>query len=184
MIKASDQKLVELLKAGDAQAFEKLFKRYWQPLYNYGYTRLKSREAVEGLIQEIFIDLWTKRERLDIQKSFSAYIYQAFKFSLIDYIRSRQVREKYIYQLANYFIYSENLTEDTVNQNELSQALSAVINRMPERCAEIFRMSRIEQYSMKEIAEKLGISPKTVENQISKALKILRSDLSEFLSRG
>ncbi|WPP51915.1 RNA polymerase sigma-70 factor [Catalinimonas niigatensis] len=172
--------LISQLRQGDEEAFEVLYNRYWEKLLTLTYHRTGSMETAKELLQDVFANLWRRRHQLHIQTTFAAYIFSAMKYTILDYIRSQAVKEKYIEAIKKTFIESDNTTLDFMAYDELNAMLEKEINKLPEKCQEVFRLSRMEHYSNKEIAEKLLISPKTVENQITKALKVLRANMQEF----
>jgi RNA polymerase sigma-70 factor (ECF subfamily) len=137
-------------------------------------------DIAKELVQDVFANLWRRRQQLTIHTTFGAYIFSAMKYTILDHIRARAVKEKYIAAIKNAVQHADNNTVDFMAYEELNRTLEQEIRKLPEKCGRVFRLSRIEHYSTKEIAEKLQISPKTVENQITKALKLLRVNLREF----
>lgn len=172
--------LILLLRQGDEEAFEVLYNRYWEKLLTIAYHRIGSMEVAKELVQDVFTNLWRRRQQLTIQTTFGAYIFSAMKYTILDHIRAQAVKEKYIAAIKTAVQYADNSTVDFIAYEELNHTLEQEIRKLPEKCRMVFRLSRIEHYSTKEIAEKLQISPKTVENQITKALKLLRVNLREF----
>lgn len=172
--------LISQLRQGDEVAFERLYNRYWEKLLTLAYHRTGSMETAKELLQEVFANLWRRREQLHIQTTFAAYIFSAMKYTILDFIRSQAVKEKYIEAIKKTAIESDNSTIHLMAYDELSTIIEKEICKLPEKCQQVFRLSRMEHYSNKEIAEKLHISPKTVENQITKALRVLRANLQEF----
>jgi RNA polymerase sigma-70 factor (ECF subfamily) len=177
----SDEVLLELLKDDDRKAFECLYRKYWSRLYDTAYKRLKSREAVEEIIQDLFTTLWCKRETIQITHSFSTYIFASLKYRIINYIRLEIVKNKYIHSVKHTQLSYDYAVEESVSYNELNTALESTINDLPERCRLVFNLSRKENLSFKEIAAELNISINTVEKQIGKALKILRANLKDYV---
>lgn len=172
--------LIHLLRQGDEEAFEVLYNRYWEKLLTHAYRRTSSLETSKELIQEVFANLWRRREQLNIKTSFAAYIFTALKYTLLDHIRSQIVKDKYVEAIKKTASETDNSTLNLIAFEELSKVLEEEINKLPERCRLVFRLSRMEHYSNQEIADKLQISTKTVENQITKAIKILRANMQEF----
>jgi RNA polymerase sigma-70 factor (family 1) len=172
--------LILLLRQGDEEAFEILYNRYWEKLLTVAYHRIGSMEVAKELVQDVFANLWRRRQQLTIKTTFGAYIFSAMKYTVLDYIRAQVVKEKYVAAIKNAVHPTDNTTVDFIAYEELNRTLEQEIGKLPEKCGMVFRLSRMEHYSTKEIAEKLQISPKTVENQITKALKLLRVNLREF----
>ena len=177
----SDEILLELLKAGERKAFECLYRKYWSQLYDTAYKRLKSKEAVEEIIQELFTTLWSKRESIQITHTFSTYIFASLKYRIFNYIRSEIIKNKYIHSAKQTQPYYNHAVDESVFYNELNAVVESSIKDLPERCRLVFNMSRKENLSFKEIAAELHISVNTVEKQIGKALKILKTNLKDYV---
>ena len=175
-----ERTLTHLLQQGDEEAFEMLYNRYWENLLTVAYHRTGSMETAKELVQDVFTNLWRRRNHLNIKTTFAAYIFSAMKYTILDHIRSQMVKEKYAEAIKKTELRTENTTLDFIAYRELNSILEKEINKLPEKCRMVFRLSRVEHYSTKEIAEKLQISPKTVENQLTKALKVLRANMQEF----
>ena len=175
-----ERTLTHLLQQGDEEAFELLYNRYWEKLLTVAYHRTGSMETAKELVQDVFTNLWRRRNHLNIKTTFAAYIFSAMKYTILDYIRSQAVKEKYAEAIKKTALGTDNTTIDFIAYRELNSILEKEINKLPEKCRMVFRLSRVEHYSTKEIAEKLQISPKTVENQLTKALKVLRANMQEF----
>lgn len=175
-----ERSLIHLLQQGDEEAFEMLYNRHWEKLLTAAYHRTGSMETAKELVQDVFANLWRRRNRLNIKTTFAAYIFSAMKYTVLDHIRSQAVKERYVKAIKKTAQETDNATLDFIAYKELNTLLEKEVNKLPEKCRMVFRLSRMEHYSTKEIAEKLQISPKTVENQLTKALKVLRTNLQEF----
>lgn len=172
---------VASLKKGDETAFEKVFKTYFNSLYNYACTILKNESAAEEVVQQVFFKIWEKREMLPDETMLKAYLYRAVHNESLNSIKRQKVRAGYqMYALRSTEQYAGNAASK-VNMAALQHELHKAMNCLPEQCRTIFQMSRFEDKKYKEIADELNISPKTVENQMGKALKILRTKLADFL---
>ncbi|MCP4443261.1 MAG: RNA polymerase sigma-70 factor [Aureispira sp.] len=158
--------------------FKSVYDQYFNSLGNYAMAILKDRDAAQDAVQEVFVDLWKKRNDLKIKTSLQAYLTRAVKFKCIDFIRKSQTQQRHINesQASPIAVQEDPYKED--EQQELKQQLSYAIAQLPTKCRKVFLMSRVDGLTYKEIAEDLEISPKTVENQISRALKLLRKTLS------
>ncbi len=178
---AHDVILVKKLVEGDEKAFTTIYEKYWFQLYRKAGQKLQSDALAKEMVQEIFTNLWIKRSGLHIHCSLDAYLYSALKYTILDYFKSLKVRDKYVTLVRNTLTNYDNVTLDKINSSELEEKIRIAVNTLPERCRLIFDLSRQEQYSMKEIAKRLDISPKTVENQLSKARKILKYHLKEYV---
>jgi len=172
--------LIKLVQRGDEKAFETLYNMYWEKLIAIAFHKVGCLEISKELVQDVFTNLWKRREHLQIRTTFAAYIKTALKYTVLDHIRSCKVKDRYVESIQNFSIDKDNSTLELIAYNELDHFLKQEISKLPEKCQQIFKLSRVNQLSTKEIAEHLQISPKTVENQISKALRILRSNIQEF----
>jgi RNA polymerase sigma-70 factor (family 1) len=143
------------------------------------YSRLKTKEAAEEIIQEVFFALWTRREELNITGSLTAYLFTAVKYQIFNYIKASKVRRTYATHFYRYEM-MDNSNEENIELSDLTNAVEKEVARLPEKCQQVFRMSRNEHKSIRDIAEALNISHKTVENHLTKALRQLRVAFSEY----
>ncbi|MEL7124495.1 MAG: RNA polymerase sigma-70 factor [Bacteroidota bacterium] len=158
----------------EEKAFRVLFDRYWFRLYQYSYNILGDPAVCEDLIQDVFVDLWQKKDKSAI-KNLSAYLFQSVKFQIFKSMRNGKTAQKHLDRIQQ--IGSYNSIEDQLNATETAGQIKKLINQLPKRCRQIFVLSRYEYLSNQEIAEQLGISVQTVKNQISKALAHLREHI-------
>jgi RNA polymerase sigma-70 factor (family 1) len=173
----SDAQLVKGLVDGNLLAFNTLFKEYSVRLYRFAEGYLKSAEEAEELVQEVFTIIWEKRKDLKEEFSFRSYLF-TIAFNLIrKHFRARRYRTEYIN--SGLWEDLDLQTTDKVTYNSLLQYVSELVEKLPERRKEIFIKSRFEGYSVKEISEELKLSHKTVENQLTNALKFIRAGLHE-----
>lgn len=178
---ASEALLVLQMKDGNKAAFEKLFHEHYEVLCRFGYRWIQDADQVEEIVQETFVGLWEKRESLNITGSFRSYLFSATRNACLNHIKHLKVREEhqtYVQATTNADIDAVDLQ---VQASELQKAIAEAVNELPERCGEVFRLSREEGKKYAEIADELNISIKTVENQMGKALKILRERLKDYL---
>lgn len=175
--------MVLYLNKGKVDAFEQIYQSHWSDLYNYAYNILRDKLICEEIVQETFFSLWAKRQELKITHSLRAYLFRAVKFQTLNYMRSEKVKRNYA---ANYVSFKnlsfDNSNEENIHLSDLKNRVETEISKLPEKCQQIFRLSRNEHQSIKNIADLLNISHKTVENQLTKALKQLRSSLGQFFS--
>jgi RNA polymerase sigma-70 factor (family 1) len=176
----TDVALLALLKQGRERAFDCLYIRYRAKLIAAAYNRVQSRDVAEELVQEVFADLWHKRTSLVITRTFSAYLFTAVKYEVLDHIRSLKVKNSYLEQLARFEDRVTDITREQLDAEELDYHLNKSINALPDKCREVFKLSRFENYSVQEIADKLNISPDTAKYHISHALKELRISLKDL----
>ena len=169
------------LKSGDESAFDYLFNFYYPGLIIYANRYLEDNHLAEEIVQTVFLKLWQDRRFIEINSSVKSYIFQTVRNKCLDVLKHRKVRVNYAKNIQHE---SEPSSDDTWNsyvESELYVILIRAVEKLPPECQKIFRYSRIRNLSNKEIADKLDISIRTVENQISKALRFLRGELKEYL---
>lgn len=176
----ADAALLAALQADDAGAFEEIYKRYCYRLFTVAYRKLKSREAAEKLVQDLFAGLWSKRASSQIQQ-LDHYLFAAIRYRIINYIKSTEVRAGYEFYCRVCLPASTTNTEDAVALKALTTALTAGLSRLPEKSREVFRLSRLEHCTVPEISLRLNLSEKAVEYHLTKSLKLLRAGLQDFL---
>ncbi|MFC3977253.1 RNA polymerase sigma-70 factor [Belliella kenyensis] len=174
-----DESLVELIKQSNHLAFQAFYQRHWEQLYLKAYAILGHTQMAEDIIQDIFLDIWKNRERIEIDKPIQ-YLSTCVKNSVFKVLQKQKVKQKHLDTLNTLELLVQ--AASTLDSNEIEQAIMKHLDQMPDRCKEIFILSRFENLSNKEIAEKLGLSAKTVENQIYRALKSLKTLMPQLLS--
>lgn len=175
----ADKLILEHLKNSNQGVFEMVFKYYYSGLVIYADQIIKNMPVSEDIVQSVFLKLWETRQSLDI-RSFRSYFIQCVKNRCIDHLRSCEVKNKYSHEWKDDSQYE--MQDDLWTLMELDELIQKAIDKLPPRCREIFLMSRTENLKIAEIAEKLRLSARTVETQISKALKVLRTELAEYLA--
>lgn len=174
----TDERLIALIQENNLAAFERIYNKYWSKLYLSAYNILRDRQVSEDVTQEVLVNLWMKRANLQLT-SLNAYLYTAVRYKVFNVIRSGKVRADLFNHLEELF--SNNGGEDILSQKDINRLLEQGVAELPEKCRQIFIMSRKEHLTTKEIAERLGIAPKTVENQLTVALNRLRKTLGDFV---
>ena len=169
-----DQELLTLIKRGESTAFDEIYKRYWFRLYTYARNILNDQNTCEDIVQDIFTSLYLKRHELFIT-NLKSYLFQAVKFQVAKHLRRNQLSQNHISRMNT--IRFANQTEELIHLQELETSLQESLSELPERCRQIFHMSRREHLSHDQIAERLNISKQTVKNQITKVLNHLRTKL-------
>jgi len=180
--------LAKLVFKGNKKGFEILFRTYYKRLCAYAVSFVSLNEIAEDIVTDVFLKMWEKREDLVITESVTSYLFRAVKNSCINYLEREKNRKQTVSEnevnLLNlkirYPISDSYPLSDLIGQ-ELERKINFEIKKLPEQCAEIFRLSRMEELSHKEIADKLGISENTVKVQIYRALIKLRSGLEDYL---
>ncbi|HEX6225785.1 MAG TPA: RNA polymerase sigma-70 factor [Chryseolinea sp.] len=176
-----EDRLLETLQAGDITAFEMIFKTYYQPLCNYAYSFVHDREEAEEIVQATFLSVWEKKDNLSIHTGVKPYLYAMVRNAALNVLKHEKVKQQHAtVELAVAERSSESVTR-TVMASELEERISKALNKLPEQCRLVFKLSRFEELKYAEIAEQLNISVKTVENQMGKALKIMREQLKDYL---
>lgn len=162
------------------RAFEEIFKRYWADLYRVAYARTKSREEGEEIVQEIFATLWKNRNALIID-NLSNYLFSAVRKRVISNIRSKIVHQKY-WDFYSQFIPEGTLaTEEAVAYAALDEAVENAIRQLPEKPQQVFRLNRLEGYSVSEISKNLNIPKRTIEHYLTKSIRALRVHLKDYI---
>ncbi len=170
------------IKNGDEYSFELLFRKYYVRLCGFANKFLNDPEEAREIVQDVFLGLWEEREDIRPEDSLNSYLFRITQNKSINKLRRRRVESKYtgILQL----VYVENIElspYDSLLVNELDNEIITAVGKLPVKCREIFDLSRMEGLRYSEIAKMLQISVKTVEAQMSKALKILRLELKDYL---
>ncbi|MCW3467355.1 RNA polymerase sigma-70 factor [Chitinophaga nivalis] len=173
-----------LLEIEDTLTFEQVFKAHFKGLHAYAYTLLKDEIMAEEMVQNVFCKLWEKSGDIKIKQSVSGYLYRAVYHESINYLRHQKVKATHQahtrYQMTNEQSSNGN-TSGKVILKELQEKLDKALQDLPEKCRTVFQMSRFEELKYQEIADRLDISIKTVENQMGKALRLLRLNLVDYL---
>ena len=169
--------LIERLKEGDRKIFTQLFEYYYSSLAVYADHYLHDLEASEDIVQSVFVKLWENRSTIKAA-SIRFYLLNSVRNGCIDQLRKEETREKYI---QRQIYQTKNTVDDFWAESELEKMIETAISKLPSRCREIFLLSRFEGLKSKEIARKLQLSQRTVETQITNALKILRKELKGYL---
>lgn len=176
----SDEDLVSLLKEGDHLAYEIIYHRYFRLLFVHAYKKLRDREQAKDIVQELFTNLWVKRDILNFTTNISGYFFTVINNKIVDYFLHKGVQEKYIASFSG-FLNTENIKADhLIREKQLALLIQNEIKQLPPKMREIFEMSRKEYLTHKQIAEKLELSEKTVDRQVSNALFRLRTKLGLF----
>lgn len=174
----TDEYLLVLLRDDRMDAFEELYERHWKKLYTFAYKRIKSKEIAEEIVQDFLTNLWSGRKSLVIKTSFEGYIYTAIRNLVLNCIAKETRRNAYSQFIKLFKPDIDNSTEETVHIKDFYFNLQKELSYLPQKCRSVFEMSRYENRSNKEIATELGISEKTVESHLTKAIRRLRVNLN------
>ncbi|RYY53463.1 MAG: RNA polymerase sigma-70 factor [Chitinophagaceae bacterium] len=161
--------------------FEALFKEHFNALHAYAFTILKDTHQAEEIVQQVFCRIWEKREDLSIHTSVKAYLYRSVYHDSLNYLKHKKVMSQYASYAMRQGEGNTNTSPDKMMAEELAAKIREAMEALPEQCRTIFQMSRFEHLKYQEIADALGLSVKTIENQMGKALRVLRSKLAGYL---
>lgn len=173
------QNLLVQLKEGDEKSFAILYDHFWEKLYYVAYQKLNCQVAAEEIVQEVFLTLWNKREELKIE-SLPSYLAAMVRYSVYRYYakeKSLREREATYYTIQS----SEEFLGDEINNKLILARIFELSNQLPEKCRLVFQYNKLQDQSLKEVAERLNISQKTAEAHLTKALKTVRLNLRGFL---
>ncbi len=177
----AEKTILRLLRGGDTVAFKAIYDQYWDRLYKVAAQKVPCAENAEEIIQDIFVDLWERRELLVIG-DLEHYLFRAVKYKVLDYIRAQMVRRQHedsVLRAASE--YGDPDVEEELAYRELREAFYSGLNDLPEKTKEIFRLSRVEHFSVREISETLSVPERTVTYHITQALRILRVCLKDYM---
>lgn len=180
-VQTTEQNILEAIRAGNERIYEGVFRQYYPLLCRYANSILNDYDEAEEMVQAMFLNVWERRETLIISTSLKSYLYQAVHNRCLNQIKHRQVRAVYQQQVEIEPVQTALSPAHSVVADELNVRVQEAIGRLPEQCRRVFELSRFEELKYQEIADQLGISIKTVENQIGKALRILRTELADYL---
>lgn len=169
------------LRAGDERAFTQIYQQYWSSIYTVTYNHVRDQAIAEELVQDLFANLWLKRADLTIHTSLRGYLFTAIRNQIYDYLDKKTVRQRVHSQLYDQQEEGVSSTEEVCNFNELTTHLSTAVERLPDTAREVFSLSRYQYLTTREIARQLNLSPKTVEYHLSRALRLLRVQLKDYI---
>jgi RNA polymerase sigma-70 factor (ECF subfamily) len=175
----SDSEIIRRIRQGDKQEFEKLFRSSYVSLVRYAKTILKDHDTAEEIVQDLFFRLWQDRGNITIESSLNGYLFRSVHNKSLHFIEHQKVIDRHAGEIASSADETAEPVTDAIYYSELQSKVARVLERLPERCSVIFRMSRFEGLKYNEIAEKLSVSLKTVEANMGKALKEFRKALAE-----
>jgi RNA polymerase sigma-70 factor (ECF subfamily) len=176
----SDEILLDLVKSyDDRAAFSEIYFRYWQVLLDTAYQRLKSREASEQIVQEVFIDLFIRRDGVELKSNLEAWLKTALKYKVYNIYRAQQVHLRHLDGIMRETHIAPVPPDEVLDLKEIRERIKRAAARLPEKCREVFLLSRLEHLPQQEIAARLNISVSTVKKHITKAIRILKSEFQE-----
>ncbi len=177
---SDEEKILKALSNGDENAFLKIYEEYWYKVFLIAYKRLGKKEIAEELTQELFLKLWEKRENLKPQK-IGNYLCVSIKNSVIDHINAGLVANKYVDFYKAFAQLSSSTTQDRVDFDDLSEAIERGLLKLPAKSQQVFKLSRLDNWTSDKIARHLNLSEKTVGYHLTKSVKFMRTYLREYI---
>ncbi|RIV21193.1 sigma-70 family RNA polymerase sigma factor [Fibrisoma montanum] len=177
----SDEELLVFLQNDSTKAFEEIYRRYWYKLFGIAYHQTGTREEAEELVHDLFEQLWNRRGQSAI-RHLSTYLVVAIKHLTTNYIKSQITHRKYQEYLIMNELQHTLATDQAVQFTDLSKAVDEAMKKLPEKSVEIFKLSRFENQSVRDIAQRMNLTEKAVEYHITKSLKVLKEQLKAFHS--
>lgn len=174
----ADVSLITALKNGDPRAFENLYDLYWKDLYKTAYSRFRDIQDAEDVVQDIFIKIWEIRHTLEINTSLKAYLHTALKFKIIRILSRTDLHHKAMEHLVYRITEMQATILEVMAASDLEATISQTVSRFPENMQQVFTL-RTEDYTVKEIAEALGLAEQTVRNNIAESLRRLKQALAK-----
>jgi RNA polymerase sigma-70 factor, ECF subfamily len=178
--KYTDGELMKVIKAGNMIAFDELYRKYSKRLYKFSYSILKTTEEAENITQDVFLNLWLNREKVEKSSSVKYYIFTIAYNSAISVIRKKIKDSNFIEYLKTHQDLVQEPVDLQIEYNELDEKLNEIINALPDRQKKVYLLNRVEGLKYAEIAERLNISINTVENHLSRALNTIRKKLGNY----
>lgn len=178
----SDEELLTSLNAGSSVAYRQIYDRYWQVLYRVARKMLQDQNSAKDVVQEVFTTLWMKASNQNISSPLAAYLYTMTRNRILDMVKHSKVENKYLASLRDFVELNRETPDRLYIEKELFDEIEKEIQRLPEKMRIVFELSRKQYKSNQEIAEELNISKKTVKNQISNALKVLKGKMGDSIN--
>ena len=180
----NERDLLEMISNKDNQAFNLLYKKYWDPLLNFATHFLKDEDSCEEVVQDLFVHLHTRHSPLKIRTSVSSYLYTALRNRIFNHERNKAVYKKHISMAGKVDEGSNNNVEQFINYSELRKKIDHSLRQMPVKYREVYVLHDQHHYTIKRIASHLNRPVDTVEKQLRKAISLLRGDLKKNIIDG
>ncbi len=180
MAKSEEKKWLRSLRKGDVKSFEFIFRFYYEPMLDHATRILGEAAEAEEVVQDVFLKIWRDRQKLRIQTSLQAYLYTSVYHACLNLIRKKKQGYDYRQYLSRQTV-PVFPADERLYYAETSRRVFDVLERMPERRRTIFTMSRFQGMTYRDIAQKLSLSVKTVEDNMTKALRFLRKNLKKHM---
>lgn len=174
-----DLMLFEQVKNGDLSSYELLFKKFYKELHRFAFTYVRDSSIAEEMSQEVFLYMWEKRKKIEIQTTLKTYLYSAVKNKCLNYIKLELPKQQSMADISEVMLSVSHEKKDEGENEKLKRYIQNAVDALPKKCRRIFLLSRNAGMTYEEIADELDISKKTVENQMGIALKKLRESLED-----
>jgi RNA polymerase sigma-70 factor (family 1) len=181
LISSYEKLLLENIKNNDQASFSILFTHFYKDLVAFSFGIVRNTITAEEIVQDVFVKLWENRDSLLIDRSLKSYLLKSVQNHSFNWLQHMKVQSRFAMYAKDHQLLSDNETENYVLHSELEKNLEQALNKIPAEYAEAFKMNRFGNLSYPEIAEKLGVSTRTIEVRISRALSFLRNELKEYL---
>ena len=176
-MESEERYIIEGLRSGRESAYRQLFEQYYQRLVVFANRYLEDLESARDVVQDLFVDLYDSRQSISIETSLKSYLYSAVKNRCLNQVKHEQVKEKHRNMSRSEVNAPDPNLEEIMDAVELKARVYEIVSKLPEKCRQIYIMSRVDGKRNREIADELNLSVRTVETQISKALKFLKNSL-------
>lgn len=177
--KSSDQELSISLGAGSRTAFAEIYERYWSILLSHAIKMLKDEEKAQDAVQDVFQMLWEKSPTLNIHTSLSSFLYTSLRYRILDKLKRDKIEDRFLNTLQTEIESGVSSTDDAMAEKEFARKIEEGLNMLPPKMRTVFELSRMNDYSYREISKELNLSENTVKKQISNSLKILRKSIQK-----
>ena len=177
--KSSDQELSISLGAGSGTAFAEIYERYWSLLLSHAIKMLKDEEKAQDAVQDVFQMLWEKSPTLNIHTSLSSFLYTSLRYRILDKLKRDKIEDRFLNTLQTEIESGVSSTDDAMAEKEFARKIEEGLNMLPPKMRTVFELSRMNDYSYREISKELNLSENTVKKQISNSLKILRKSIQK-----
>ena len=177
--KSSDQELSISLGAGSRTAFAEIYERYWSVLLSHAIKMLKDEEKAQDAVQDVFQMLWEKSPTLNIHTSLSSFLYTSLRYRILDKLKRDKIEDRFLNTLQTEIESGVSSTDDAMAEKEFARKIEEGLNMLPPKMRTVFELSRMNDYSYREISKELNLSENTVKKQISNSLKILRKSIEK-----
>src|SRR5690348_8684784 len=179
----TDEQLLALVIGSDGRAFEAIYSKYVSQLYRFAVRTIRSKEESREMVQEVFETLWRRRERIGHIRSLKSYLFGSMQHMIVRYIYNRKVKQRYETHYLFFEAVYDTMDKDEARPEAIREALYKSISELPKRCQMTIKLRLTEELSNDEIAERMNITKKTVENHITQALAHLRGSREKVLKR-